>query len=89
MRLFNQSGQPRPGVAAVAFLGSKTARGEDDFALVGPATSCQRLEPGVNVGRQPQRVDIKPDLHRRRHFVDILTARPRGGKETLLKSAFG
>lgn len=75
------------GFAPVGFLAAMVSRGDDKRAVRCHPAASQRLKPPIDIGRKTQRKDIDPQLNRRRHLVDILTARTRPGEVTLLDRA--
>src|SRR5262245_4670921 len=82
----DQVQKPLAGVRAVPELAAEAPRADDDDAIGRHAAASEPGEPLAYRVRQRGGVTrVEPQLHRRRHLVDMLPARPRGRHEHLLE----
>jgi hypothetical protein len=74
---------------AVALLRARLARLDDEDSLLRHTPARKLDQAFADRVRQRRRVsDVETQLHRRRHFINILTPRPRCANEVELQFAF-
>src|SRR3954447_25113208 len=86
-RLLDEGDEPGTGRLAVHRLRAVLAAVDHQDAFGREPLAGERDQPRLHLGRQRRPVDVEPQLHRRRHLVDVLSARTRGADEALLDLA--
>ena len=87
--LRDQFRQPCPRILAVRLPRAKGARGDHDLSGRRHPAPGERLQPLIDVRRQPQPEHVAAQLAGSGDLVDILPARPRRREERLGQSLFG
>src|SRR6266513_5989890 len=89
-RTADEVAEPLLRLAAVVLLGAVVARDDEDHALGGEAPPAQGPEARLDRVREHRAVrEIKAQLHRGRHLVDVLAARAARAHERQRQVAVG
>jgi hypothetical protein len=86
LRFGEQGRNPLASVCSVSFLRAKAPRGENNFTAGSHLTACQLLESRKYRRRKAKRINVQPNLHRRRDLIDVLSSWTRGSNEALAQS---